>query len=214
MAAKGHVKHPKPGTRRCVTCGEDRPYDSFERDRGDCPECRAKETAAKAEAERRPAMAFDQGIADQVLERMAAGEPLHRICEEPGYPSRHQLYRWRVDNPAFAAAYARAREERAHARADRIDEYVEAVRLGKLDPNAARVAIAAEQWQAGREKPAVYGDRIEARLADANGAPLQASSLELAKALLQVLPSLALPAPTQVIDGEAVPVEGEPRVVH
>ncbi len=31
---------------------------------------------------------------------------------------------------------------------------------GKLDPNAARVAIDAYKWAAGKRKPKVYGDKV------------------------------------------------------
>jgi hypothetical protein len=57
--------------------------------------------------------------------------------------------------------YARAREHRAEARADRIDDYIEQLLTGKLDANVARVAIDAEKWQASKEQPKRFGDRTE-----------------------------------------------------
>ena len=56
--------------------------------------------------------------------------------------------------------YARAREARADLRSERIDGYVADMIAGKLAPDAARVAIQAEQWQAGKEQPRRYGDKI------------------------------------------------------
>ena len=56
--------------------------------------------------------------------------------------------------------YARAREARADLRSERIDGYVTDMIAGKLAPDAARVAIQAEQWQAGKEQPRRYGDKI------------------------------------------------------
>lgn len=44
---------------------------------------------------------------------------------------------------------------------------------GELDPHAAKVVIGALQWRASKLKPKVYGDRIENRLADAEGNALK-----------------------------------------
>lgn len=66
-----------------------------------------------------------------------------------------------MDNPSFHQEYERARTRRADARADRIDAIRDRVVAGSLDPNAARVAIDAEKWQAGKEQPKRYGDRLE-----------------------------------------------------
>ena len=61
---------------------------------------------------------------------------------------------------------------------------------GKLDAPTARTLFDVERWQAGREKPAVYGDRIDARLADANGEPLQIQATVAVRALLEAMPDL------------------------
>jgi len=58
--------------------------------------------------------------------------------------------------------YARAVIDRADARQDRIDEIVRRIETGELRPDAGRVIIDAEKWQMAKEKPRVYGDRIEA----------------------------------------------------
>jgi hypothetical protein len=69
--------------------------------------------------------------------------------------------RWVRDNPEFAASYARAREDMADHDADKIADVAEAVAAGKIDPQAARVAIDAYKWSAGKRRPKRYGEKLE-----------------------------------------------------
>lgn len=100
-------------------------------------------------------------IKDRVCDLISAGETDSTIEAMEDMPSAQTLRRWRIEDEIFCRNYARAREARADFRADRIDGYVAKVVSGELDPNAARVAIDAEKWQAGKEKPKVYGDRLQ-----------------------------------------------------
>jgi hypothetical protein len=69
--------------------------------------------------------------------------------------------RWIRANPEFAASYAQAREDMADADADKIADVAQSVIEGGLDPNAARVAIDAYKWSAGKRRPRRYGEKLE-----------------------------------------------------
>jgi hypothetical protein len=99
--------------------------------------------------------------------------------------------------------YARAREHRADARADRIDEICDELHRGKLDPNAARVLIDAEKWQAGKEMPKRYGDRVEV---DAKAGLVVVETPTAIKALLEAMPELLS---GKVLDALPLPADGE-----
>ena len=64
------------------------------------------------------------------------------------------------DIQSFAIT-TRAREERADARQDYIDELAERLIAGDIPSDAARVAIDAEKWQMAKEKPKVYDNKVE-----------------------------------------------------
>lgn len=57
--------------------------------------------------------------------------------------------------------YARAREASADADADDIGDIGKRTLSGEYDPQAARVAIDALKWAAGKKKPKVYGDKLD-----------------------------------------------------
>jgi hypothetical protein len=110
----------------------------------------------------RPPRQFDQEIADEILEAISSGTGLVTFLKSredlPSYPT---VMRWIRGNPEFAASYAQAREDMADADADKIADVAQAVLEGGLDPNAARVAIDAYKWSAGKRRPKRYGEKLE-----------------------------------------------------
>jgi hypothetical protein len=145
----------------------------------------------------------------RICDETATGSKLEAICAADEMPCRQTVYRWFSRHPDFAEAYGRARRARALLRVDEIDDIVQKVVDGDLDPNAARVAIDAHKWQAAKEDPRTFGEKVE--LTGKDGGPIETKDvtlLELAREVaytlhrataavdLQPAPSgAALPAP-------------------
>jgi hypothetical protein len=107
-------------------------------------------------------MPFNEGAADQILEAISDGVGLVTFLKErPDLPSYATVLRWVRDHPEFAANYGQAREDSADHDADKISDVSEKVLKGLVDPAAARVAIDAYKWCAGRRRPKRYGDKLE-----------------------------------------------------
>lgn len=117
---------------------------------------------------------FTQDLADDICEHLADGGSLRSWCREPGHPTFHAVYDWLAKCPAFADAYARARERQAHNDADRMSELVEAVMAGVLAPDVARVMMDALKWTAARRAPKAYGDKVSLS-GDQDGVPIVVS---------------------------------------
>lgn len=100
-------------------------------------------------------------IQDRFCRMIAAGLSIRKACENEGMPNSDTLYEWLYDDAEFSEQYARARERRADARAERIDEISEKALTGEYKADAARVAIDAEKWQAGKENSKRYGDKLQ-----------------------------------------------------
>lgn len=106
-------------------------------------------------------MPFTDEVADRILHGIAEGNSLVSILKEDDeLPSYTTVMKWLREYPEFAANYARAREDQADNDADKIGDIAEQVVKGKIDPQAARVAIDAYKWAAGKRKPKVYGEKI------------------------------------------------------
>lgn len=104
---------------------------------------------------------------DAICEALASGDSLVKILRENGMPNYSTVMRWLGDDEAFRENYARAREAQGDAYADRIDDVADRVLSGEIDPQAARVAIDALKWSAGKRLPKKYGDKLGL---DVNGA--------------------------------------------
>jgi hypothetical protein len=137
----------------------------------------------------RPSL-YNEETALEVCVEVANGSNLTAIGQRADMPSERTLRDWAANNETFSQMYARARELRADARADRIDSYVTRTIAGEIDAQVARVAIDAEKWQAAKEQPRRYGDKVSAELTGKDGEaliPADGSSRDLARAILDIL---------------------------
>ena len=102
-----------------------------------------------------------------ICEAIASGDSLVKILRESGMPGYRTVMTWLSEDETFQQNYARAREDQGDAYADRIDDVADRVLTGEIDPQAARVAIDALKWSAGKRLPKKYGDKLGL---DVNGA--------------------------------------------
>lgn len=130
-------------------------------------------------------------LGERICELITCRVSLDRICEMPEMPSVGTIYKWLRAVPSFNEAYSRARELRADARADCIDELHDKLARGEIDPTTARVLFDMERWQASKEKPGRYGDSIKTEVSGKDGGPIQVenklSDFELARKISAIL---------------------------
>lgn len=88
-------------------------------------------------------------------------------------PNKATVFRWLTIHESFRDQYACARESQGEADADRVGDVTQKVLDGELDPAAARVAIDALKWSAGKRLPKKYGDLSKVELSGPDGAPIQ-----------------------------------------
>ncbi len=119
---------------------------------------------SKAPPKEKPIKMPSDSTREQIIERMlieiASGKSLTTVCETILPISLWTMYQWIRADVKLAQEYARACEDRADQKNDRVSEIIDKVEQGELDPNAARVMIDAIKWQACHERPKKYGDRI------------------------------------------------------
>ncbi len=110
-----------------------------------------------------------------ILDRIAAGETLSKICAEPGQPNLWTVYEWLRQDESFARAYARAQDSRADTLADQIADLAdEAMRATTPEEiQAYKLRVDARKWCAAKLKPRRYGERVQTELTGADGGPLK-----------------------------------------
>ena len=139
------------------------------------PKAGTKATASKVV---RSSGIFKQDVAEEIFSQLIEGKSLAEICRQKGMPKYRTVFQWLQDDERFALDYARAREAQADTDADRIGEIAGKVAQGLMDPQAARVAIDAYKWTAGKRKPKVYGDKLDLTHANPDGTPISKIEVE------------------------------------
>lgn len=153
----------------------------------------------------RPSL-FSQELADQICERLADGDSLRTICDEPEFPSRSTVFKWLAENKEFSDQYAHARDAQADAIFDDILEIADDGRNDWIERHnddgenigwrengealrRSQLRIDARKWMASKLRPKKYGEKI-AIGGDKDLDPIQTEEKaprDLAKAVALVL---------------------------
>lgn len=108
-------------------------------------------------------------IADELCERIAAGESVRGICADEWMPNDRTVRRWLSTNEDFARKCARAWELQADTLVDGMAALDADVLADVVSPDKARVVFSNRQWRAAKLAPKRYGDKLA--LGGANDLP-------------------------------------------
>lgn len=99
-------------------------------------------------------------LGDEIAMRCVM-DSMHKVCQSDDMPAEGTVYGWLVHQKDFSEKYARAREARAFRRAESVDEIMDKVADGLLDPRAAKVLLDAIKWQTEKEAPKAFGNKLD-----------------------------------------------------
>ncbi len=122
-------------------------------------------------------------IIEQIADRMMDGMSLRSICSKDDMPPKTTVLRWLNQDGSneLVTTIARARGLQADAKFDQVDEILEDVRAGALNPQAANVMIRAIQWQTSKLNPKRYGDKVFQELSGPGSKPIEVISAEMSE---------------------------------
>jgi hypothetical protein len=130
----------------------------------------------------RPSIINDE-ICAEICGRLACGEPISKISQDPHMPGMTTIYMWLRRHEDFRKQYEEARKDGAHAFADQIAHIIDMRPLEvtdeygnvKLDPGSIawqRLRMDGRKWLAAKYLPRVYGERIGVEGVE-GGAPIK-----------------------------------------
>lgn len=112
---------------------------------------------------------FSDQIAEEIVRRIATGEPLAKICRDEGI-GRTTVYAWREAHPEFSERFARARLIGFDAIAEDALEIADAQRG---DPQRDKLRVWTRFQLLAKWDPKRYGEKVATELTGPNGGPLQ-----------------------------------------
>lgn len=98
-------------------------------------------------------------IIEAILARIEGGESERQACIAEGMP--RATFRQSALREQMGAQYARALEGLATDQAHKIDELIEDMKNGTLDPAIGRIELDARKWLACKFLPKQYGDKTD-----------------------------------------------------
>jgi hypothetical protein len=121
---------------------------------------KSKPPAKAPPSKKQPQSAFTQAIADQLCELIANGSTLRAAAQSVGF-SRTTILQWMIKHEEFGQAMVRARVWLADYLEEDMASIEALVLQGKIDPQAARVALTSKQWRASKINPRKYGEHLD-----------------------------------------------------
>jgi len=117
-----------------------------------------------------PETPFNQDIADEILNRLADGQSLRKICLDENMPDGSVIRKWLSRNPDFARQYAYARDEQADTLFDETLAIADNLPVEATNEmiRKAQLQIDTRKWLAGKLRPKKYGEanKLEAQNGD------------------------------------------------
>lgn len=129
----------------------------------------------------RPSIKTDEMV-DEIMERLANGEPMARICADEHMPSFNTVWRWEDDDPEFRERSARAREHGTHFMAD---DCIRIADDSTLEPSDKKVRIDTRIRLIGKWNAKKYGDKALIGSDPENPLPAGLDASKLSTAALQ-----------------------------
>jgi hypothetical protein len=136
--------------------------------------------------ERKPRIVRSDELVATILNRVAKGEPLSKVCDQPDMPTRKSFFEWLSKDATMVEAYKLATEMRADLYAEEILEIADdGTRDYKADSEGrevvdhdhiarARLRVEARKWYVSKLAPKKYGDKVDLNHGGQEGNPLTA----------------------------------------
>lgn len=144
-----------------------------------------KKATGNAPAREGGKIEITEEVVDAVLDQIAGGKSLVKVCEMPGMPNRTAFLRRVAADTTLQALYAEAMAARADKYAEETidiaddglnDTYIDDQGNVKTDTDViarSKLRVAARQWYAAKIAPKKYGDKQTTELTGPNGGPVE-----------------------------------------
>lgn len=107
------------------------------------------------------AVDFAEGVIEQLLDRIAEGQPLSQICADSRMPGTSTVYRWLDEDEDFAGRFRARRAIGIHKMAEDCLFIADEPPEDAVQVADKRVRIDTRLRLAGKWLPSLYGDKLD-----------------------------------------------------
>jgi hypothetical protein len=150
---------------------------------------------------------YTEEVGKEICARLAEGESLRAICASDNMPHESTVRSWAIDpEHPISTHYRAAREIGYHKMAEEMLEISDDGSNDWMERNygddkpagwvangehvsRSKLRVETRKWILSKALPKIYGDKITAEHTGPEGAPLEASPRDIARAVLDVLRS-------------------------
>jgi hypothetical protein len=111
-----------------------------------------------------------------VIARIESGESENAACAAEGIA--RSTFRTTALRHGAGDSYARALFGLAHDQAEKLEQTIQDMRAGTLDPAIGRIEVDARKWFASKFLPKQYGDKTQTEISGPDGGPVSVTWLK------------------------------------
>ena len=105
---------------------------------------------------------YSEDIVIEICDLVASGLNIKTALKsKKHYPDFSTWCRWKRSNNFVCNLYVNAIQDKAEDSDYRIDQTIEELRAGDIEPSAANVIIQTHKWKASKYYPKMFGDKAE-----------------------------------------------------
>lgn len=104
---------------------------------------------------------YDYELCKEICDQVADGENIISILKESTYPSWSTFRRWKNENEELRTLYVNSQQDKGIALENEIDDVMQDLKEGKIDPAGANVLIQTLKWKMAKFYPKVFGDKMQ-----------------------------------------------------
>lgn len=112
-----------------------------------------------------------------VIERMENGDSERSACEAVGIS--RSTFRTTALRVGAGDQYAKALHGLAHDQVEKLEQTIQDMRDGRLDPAIGRIEVEARKWFASKFLPKQFGDKVTQEHTGPDGGAIQVTRIEL-----------------------------------
>lgn len=145
-----------------------------------------KVTTNDAQGEKKPRITYSDELLEVILDRVAAGESLAKVCDAPDMPTRKSFYAWVADVRGVKEKYEMALSLRSDVMAEELLAIADAP-VGTTDSGATdsgmvqkqKLQVDTRKWLLSKMAPKKYGEKIEQTIQSSEGGPVKIELVSL-----------------------------------